>query len=915
MKKKVLILITLLVMLTTATTAYAADIASGESGSGSAPAAWRLDDTGTLYVSADGPAFMYYAGAPWYEYEPQIHHIIFEEGVTQIDNGLFMFPKYESLKITLPESLCWIGVGGEYDPVSDVKEELELEDEAGLKKDTLFIVKPGTYAEDYVKRMGYKYSYDSGAQPEPQTTPEATEAPTTPPIVIQGKLEYEKYHDPDTNEDQIIITDCSEDATSVDIPSEIDGLPVRSIAEYAFQSCEDLTNITIPNSVTKIGYYAFSGCSSLTDISIPDSITSIGVNAFSYTAYYYNAENWSKGVLYIGNHLIEADPFKINSTYAVKNGTKCIADQAFGSCIFLTSITIPDSVTNIGICALSDCIRLNINVSPQNNNYSSIDGVLFNKDKTELITYAKDDIQPDYIIPDGVISIADQAFGSCIFLTSVTIPNSVTNIGNSAFSGCSGLTGVSIPDSVTSIDDYAFFACNNLTSVTIPDSVANIGKWAFSECGNLNIDVSTQNNNYSSIDGVLFNKDKTELIAYAKDNIQPDYIIPDGVISITDYSFNNCGSLTSVTIPNSVTSIGNYAFEYCRSLISVPLPNSVTSIGDSAFSFCDALTSITIPDSVTSIGSGAFFNTGYYNNTDNWSEGVLYIGNYLIKADPRQIDSAYAVKNGTKCIADQAFIECVNLTSITIPNSVTNIGNSAFYGCSGLTSVTIPDGVTNIGKQAFSECGNLNIDVSPQNNNYSSIDGVLFNKGKTELIVYAKDNIQPEYIIPNGVTSIAECSFVWCERLTSVTMPNSVTTIGDSAFYDCSSLTDVYYSGVEEQWKSINIEEYNEPLTNAAIHLNYNMPVSEVVMQNDIISISTSLDNLIKPEAKEKSEVFVVLYDKNDAVIDTYTAVYDGTDINGTLKNSKMADHIKVFVWNKDGSLEPITDVPEYISL
>ncbi len=169
--KRVLICVVSVLMIILSESVYAADIASGEDLRTSAT--WRVDDTGTVYVSSKASAFMYWAGAPWGDYEPQIHHVIFEEGVKQIDNGIFFFPQYNGVTVTLPASLEWIGLGGENDPVdSSNKEELELEDEGGLKKDTLFIVIPGTYAEDYVKRMGYKYSYnDTTAAPlEPEPT-------------------------------------------------------------------------------------------------------------------------------------------------------------------------------------------------------------------------------------------------------------------------------------------------------------------------------------------------------------------------------------------------------------------------------------------------------------------------------------------------------------------------------------------------------------------------------------------------------------------------------------------------------------------------------------------------------------------------------------------------------------------------
>ncbi len=474
-----------------------------------------------------------------------------------------------------------------------------------------------------------------------------------------GKLTYEVQ-----NDGTIEITGCDESASgSLTIPSTINGKKVTSIGRFAFEGCSKLTSITIPDSVTSIGQEAFYGCSSLTSITIPNSVTSIEEGAFGKCSS-LTSITIPEGVTRIGNVTfggcskltsitipdsvtsIEYCAFggcsKLTSI-TIPNSVTSIGNSAFWKCSSLTSITIPNSVTSIGNSAFEECIKLasitipnsvtsigddtfeycnsltSINVSKNNKNYCSVDGVLFSKDKKKIIKYPIKKEGTSYKIPNSVTSIGNSAFEDCIKLASITIPNSVTSIGNSAFSKCGSLTSITIPNSVTSIGNEAFFYCS-ITSITIPDSVTNIGNGAFDDCyGVTSINVSKNNKNYCSVDGVLFSKDKKKIIIYPINKEGTSYKIPNSVTSIGDNAFEYCNNLTSITIPNSVTSIGNSAFKYCFKLTSITIPEGVINIGSGAFKSC-SITSITIPNSVTSIGNNAFDNNGSLSK-------VLCLGN------------------------------------------------------------------------------------------------------------------------------------------------------------------------------------------------------------------------------------------------------------------------------------------------
>ncbi|MEI7850419.1 MAG: leucine-rich repeat domain-containing protein [Kiritimatiellales bacterium] len=361
---------------------------------------------------------------------------------------------------------------------------------------------------------------------------------------------------------------------------------------------------------------------------------------------------------------------------------------------------------------------------------------------------------------------AFSAFSQTQYLTWATNADNTINITGYQSTPIS----LTIPDTiddlpVTSLEVYAFGSCYSLTSIAIGSNVTTIGGDAFYECNNLTeIAVNEGNTLYSSLDGVLFNKDQTVISVYPGGKTG-SYTIPNSVTSIGYSAFQTCPGLTGITIPENVTTMGDWAFYECPGLTSVTIPNSVTAMGENAFCNCTGLTSITIDGT---IGNSAFYNC-----------------NNLIDV---------TIGSGTTTIGDWAFYRC-GLTSITIPGSVTSVGGSAFYQCTNLIDVTIDSGT--IGGYAFGYC--------------TSLTHVEIGSSVTTMEDYAFSDCTSliDVTISDGLTCINRGTFAYT-GLIGITIPSSVTNIGEYAFNHCTQLTGIYFLGNAPGYgdRVFNYDEY-----------------------------------------------------------------------------------------------------------
>ena len=540
------------------------------------------------------------------------------------------------------------------------------------------------------------------------------------------------------------------------IPSAIETVVISDkaeyISDYAFNGCEELTDVIIGNGVSIIGTYAFGDCIGLREIVVPNSVESISKAAFrgcdrliSITLPFVGASRTANSGYdqvfgYIFGYYIvtptqgtqDTVQYETSSAWycyyipdsiesvTLSDGVVSIGKSAFRECHSLTTIRIPDSVISIGSFAFYKCYNLTSITLPfigasrtANNGYDNMFGYIFgcyknatlpDKYATYQYYYSNSDeyyyIYPiptklkTVVISEGITEVS--GFEKCGDIETVVIPNSVTHISYDAFKDCIGLKSISMPDSVIFIGGSAFDGCSNLNAITLPSSMNNIASYVFRNCKSLK-----------------------------------SITIPNGILSIGESAFYGCIDLSNINIGCGVESIGSAAFYNCKNLKSVTIPNNVLSIGDSVFRECVELTNITIGTGVESIGDAAFYN-------------------------------------------------CKNLKSVTIPNNVLSIGDSAFYGCIELTNITIGNGVKSIGINTFYNCENL-----------TSI------------------------IIPDNVTSIGTSAFGGCYKLKTIVVSSGLNTIGRYAFHGCDELETLLYVGTSEQWDEISIDIYNEMFVNA----------------------------------------------------------------------------------------------------
>jgi len=536
---------------------------------------------------------------------------------------------------------------------------------------------------------------------------------------------------------------------------------VTGIGAEAFDRCHGLLSVSIPQSVSSIGEAAFYECEKLESVKIPEGVKRIRERTFK------DCLGLKSVYLPQGLEAIDMSAFEGCGELEgidLPRSIEGVGDLAFYGCKNIREIAVPDSTVKLGYFAFGEtgierviippslmlidssfggCDSLGeITVNENNPYFSSEDGVLYNKDKTEIVKFpaAKDAVE--YTVPRGVSSVSDLAFAGCKGIKTLTVPDGVTSIGSRAFAD-SGIESAEIADSVTSIGDGAFYRCEWLRRIRLPEGLGEIEREMFTYCEGLS-----------------------------------EVNIPSSVREIGTTAFFYCISLKKAELGDSIKKIGGSAFALSGLSGSITIPEGTEEIGGAAFSGCSGITGVSIPDSVRSIGSYAFEDTKFMENKRSRVKGPIYVGHHLLEA---KVPGDLTVAEGTLSIAGAAFSGNKELLSVTVPDTVTEIADSTFSGCEKLSSVKLSKNIKRIGERAFEHCTALT-EIELPDSLTEIGEQAFYRSGLTSVTV------------PESVSAIGYRAFGYCEQLSDISLPPLLTDIDFQAFVKCAA--EKYEDGV-----------------------------------------------------------------------------------------------------------------------
>ena len=545
---------------------------------------------------------------------------------------------------------------------------------------------------------------------------------------------------------ECLFLGCNE-LEQIEIPNT-----VTRIGNHSFRMCPNLEKINIPSSVTSVGEYAFSSCTSLKSIIIPDSVTTIECHAF--------------------------DNCSLLSEVTLSNNLQSLYYGAFQNCTSLCTIEIPKSLeyANFDTYIFQGIISAPFmgsgleQIKFETGTKTVIDCLFLGCDKLEKVE-----------IPETVTSIGNYAFSMCKSLSEISISDSVTSIGSDAFSSCTALVKIDIPDSVTVIGSNAFKGCTSLSDVSLSKNLQTLNYGAFQDCTSLveiEIPKSLEYANFdtnvyggivsapfmgSSLKKIKFEngiKSIADCLFYGCNELF-EVEIPDTISSIGYRSFGSCGSLSKISIPDSVSKIGSHAFAGCNALSSITLSKNIQTLGDYAFYGCNSLLAIEFPPLLTEIEDGMCYDCTSLKNITLAPE-TEYICSYAF-SNCDALENI-VIPDKVTAIYNNAFSDCDKLSSVTLSKTLRSIDSNAFNNCDSLTAIKIPDSVEIIGERAFYDCEKL-----------ADVD------------------------MGNGVSKLYSEAFRLCPALTKIVLSNNLTSIPEYAFADCTKLTDVtIYPSVTE---------------------------------------------------------------------------------------------------------------------